>query len=102
MSNAANSLETKQKFNQFIAKVQTELDQAVHHGTDHELFIASYLTGHFSLLASHAKNNDDYTLQAVEDCMITSLNTAFANKELAETDQQQVLDLWQRLFRQYS
>lgn len=102
MPNSMNSPTVKQTFSLFVDDVQTELDKVVLKGSDQQLFIASYLTGHFSLLHSHAKSNDDYSFEAIDDYMISSLNVAFANKELAEADQQQVLDLWQQLFHQYA
>lgn len=102
MPNSVNSPAVKQTFFDFVDRVQSELDKVVQQGSEQELFIASYLTGHFSLLHRDAQYNDDYSMQAVDDYMISSLNVAFANKELAEAEQQQVLDLWQQLFHQYA
>jgi hypothetical protein len=102
MPNSINSPAVKQTFDYFVDAVQNELDKVVQHGSDQQLFIASYLTGHFSLLHSQGKSNDDYSLQAADDYMLSSLNMAFANKELADADQQQVMGLWQQLFRQYA
>ncbi|MFQ3234511.1 MAG: hypothetical protein ACI9C4_000062 [Paraglaciecola sp.] len=102
MPNSVNSSAIEQTFTSFVDAIQNELDKVVLHGSDQQLFVASYLTGHFSLLYSHGKTNDDYSLQGADDYMISSLQKAFANKELAETDQLQVMALWQQIFRQHA
>ena len=81
----------------FIQKTERYLDQVVEHGNDQQLFIASYLQGHFAVAAGQSQVQQMTLIEQLAGLMNTSLNAAFENKELAEEDQDQVLHLWQTL-----
>ncbi|MEW9799103.1 YfcL family protein [Alteromonas sp. CYL-A6] len=80
-----------------INVIEHALDDVVNTGSDDELFVASYLQGHFAVIARALEMDEHATLDALDDQMRKSLVTAFRNKELEEADQEQVLLLWQRL-----
>jgi hypothetical protein len=69
----------------------------VEHGNDQELFIASYLQGHFAVEAGQSQVQQMTQVKQLAELMDTSLTSAFSNNELAIDDQQQVLSLWQTL-----
>jgi hypothetical protein len=81
----------------FIQKTEDYLDQVVEHGNDQELFIASYLQGHFAVAAGQSQVRQMTQIRQLDELMNTSLDAAFDNNELAADDQQQVLSLWQIL-----
>ncbi|WP_394223249.1 YfcL family protein [Alteromonas gracilis] len=80
-----------------IAKIETSLDDVVNHGSDDELFIASYLQGHFAVEARQMEMQEDATVDKLNQKMLESLDSAFANNELESEDAQQVKALWARL-----
>ncbi|GAA0366007.1 hypothetical protein GCM10009092_32940 [Bowmanella denitrificans] len=88
---------SEQRFNQFVDEVEAAFDQAVMDGSDHELFISSYLSGHFSLMVARALNSAEYCLEKLDSAMQQSLTQAFANRELESADQAQVQALWQKM-----
>jgi len=61
------------------------------------LFIASYLQGHFAVEARQLEMQEDATVAMLNDKMLESLNSAFANNELESEDAKQVKALWARL-----
>ena len=81
-----------------IARIEAALDDVVNHGSDDELFIASYLQGHFAVEARQLEMHADASLALLDEKMINSLNNAFNNKELEGDDAAQVKQLWSRLF----
>lgn len=81
----------------FIQQTERYLDQVVGHGDDQELFIASYLQGHFAVAAGQSQVQNMTQVEQLSELMDTSLNNAFSNNELVADDQQQVLNLWQTL-----
>jgi|TARA_R110002111_G_scaffold20353_2_gene48701 hypothetical protein len=81
----------------FIQKTEDYLDQVVENGNDQELFIASYLQGHFAVAAGQSQVRHMTQVRQLDELMNTSLDAAFDNNELAVDDQQQVLSLWQIL-----
>lgn len=81
----------------FIQKTEGYLDQVVEHGNDQELFIASYLQGHFAVAAGQSQVQRMTQVEQLSELMHTSLGQAFANNELEADDQKQVLSLWQNL-----
>jgi len=83
-----------------IGQIEEALDGVVDHGDDDELFIASYLQGHFAVIARQQEMESDATLSSLDDAMQGSLQAAFDNKELDDGDQEKVLALWQRLLHQ--
>ncbi|AGH43491.1 YfcL family protein [Paraglaciecola psychrophila] len=81
----------------FIQKTERYLDQVVEHGNDQQLFIASYLQGHFAVEAGQSQVQQMTQIQQLAELMDTSLTSAFSNQELSTDDQQQVFSLWQTL-----
>ena len=81
----------------FIQKTERYLDQVVEHGNDQQLFIASYLQGHFAVAAGQSQVKQMILIEQLAQLMNTSLTAAFENKELSKEDQVQVLRLWQTL-----
>lgn len=83
--------------NSFIAKAEDYLDRVVDTGSDQELFISSYLQGHFAVEAAQQQLADTSSISQLDAAMQQSLQCAFDAGELEERDQQQVWALWQRL-----
>ena len=83
-----------------IAKIESALDDVVNHGSDDELFIASYLQGHFAVESRQLEMQQDATLALLNTQIRSSLESAFANNELEADDAKQVSALWERLFSQ--
>jgi len=81
----------------FIQQTERYLDQVVEHGNDQELFIASYLQGHFAVAAGQSQVQNMTQVEQLAQLMDTSLTSAFSHNELVADDQQQVLNLWQTL-----
>ena len=81
----------------FIRKTERYLDEVVEHGNDQQLFIASYLQGHFAVVAGQSQVKQMTQVEQLAGLMDTSLTAAFDNNELVADDQQQVLSLWQTL-----
>ncbi|MFT7259183.1 MAG: hypothetical protein ACI9MS_001038 [Glaciecola sp.] len=84
-------------------KMQAHLDSFIADGSDHELFIASYLHGHFDVAVANVEKlieegdaNPISTLQATLDAQ---LQKAFENNELSSEDAEQVTALFNCLFR---
>ncbi len=80
-----------------IAQIEEKLDDVVNHGSDDDLFIASYLQGHFMVVARPLEVQPDATTETLDEGMRRSFTAAFRNRELDEVDQDKVLALWQRL-----
>ena len=80
-----------------IARIEAALDDVVNHGSDDELFIASYLQGHFAVEARQVEMQHDATLTTLNEKMNDSLCRAFENKELDNDDAARVTQLWDRL-----
>lgn len=81
-----------------IAKIEALLDDVVNHGNDDELFIASYLQGHFAVEARQLEMVEGASLSMLNDKMTDSLQRAFDNNELDPQDAELVKALWSRLF----
>lgn len=80
-----------------IEKIESQLDDVVNHGSDEDLFIASYLQGHFMVVARPLEVEPDATIETLDEGMRKSFINAFRNRELDEDDQDKVLAMWQRL-----
>ena len=80
-----------------IAEMEASLDDVVNHGSDDELFIASYLQGHFAVEARQLEMREDASLELLNEKMLSSLDSAFKNNELESEDAKQVKALWARL-----
>lgn len=81
----------------FIQQTESYLDKVVEHGDDQQLFIASYLQGHFAVAAGQSQVQQMTEIKQLSKLMDVSLQSAFDNNELVAEDQQQVLSLWQLL-----
>ena len=81
----------------FIQQTESYLDKVVEHGDDQQLFIASYLQGHFAVAAGQSQVQQMTQVKQLSQLMEVSLQSAFDNYELVAEDQQQVLSLWQLL-----
>lgn len=88
---------TEQQFIAYIEEIEQHFYQVVAEGSDQELFVSSYLNGHFDLMVSRAMNMGIYSAWALDKAVRESLQQAFDNQELEPADQQQVISLWQRL-----
>jgi hypothetical protein len=81
------------------------LESFIADGSDQELFIASYLHGHFDLAIVKAEKADVAVtpdelarILFLEQALIEQLQLAFDNNELENNDQIEVLNLVKRLF----
>jgi hypothetical protein len=92
-----SSKQQQNELTSFIHKTECYLDQVVQHGNDQELFIASYLQGHFAVQAGQSQVQKMTQVKQLAELMDTSLTAAFSHNELIADDQQQVLGLWQIL-----
>lgn len=88
---------TAESFLYTVECIEQQLHAQVDEGSDQELFISSYLLGHFSLQVANAELENDWDLGNLDTRMQTSLQQAFNNKELEAADQHQVVELWQHL-----
>ncbi|GGD67327.1 YfcL family protein [Lacimicrobium alkaliphilum] len=88
---------TEEQFVQHIEEIEQHFHQTIAQGSEQELFISSYLNGHFDLMVSRALNMGIYNTEALDQAIRQSLQKAFDNSELEPDDQQQVITLWQRL-----
>lgn len=50
-----------------IAEIEASLDDVVNHGSDDELFIASYLQGHFAVEARQLEMREDASLELLNE-----------------------------------
>jgi hypothetical protein len=89
-----------QDFVQLVGQLESALDQVVDHGTDDELFIASYLQGHLALVAKPMEVVPGSNLEKLDSALTASLSDAYDNKELTDDDQVKVSALWSRLKRE--
>ena len=87
---------------QQLDQIERALDSYVEHGTDHELFIAGYLHGHVSLCTSQLFTQPEPSIHVLNEIVKQSLDEAFANHELADSDQDSVLQMWQQLISRLS
>ncbi|MFT5676796.1 MAG: hypothetical protein ACI808_002745 [Paraglaciecola sp.] len=95
---------TSSECESFIEQTQEYLDTVVINGSDHELFIASYLTGHFALVVGQAQVEKDaageqMSIVHLNGLMLNSLDSAFLQNELEKDEQKQVLSLWKIIIK---
>jgi hypothetical protein len=83
----------------YVSDVLAYFDTVVEQGTDQQLFIASYLQGHFSLVISQVLASSDSSMLQIDTTMRASLTSAFSQQELSPQDQKQTLNLWDRLYK---
>lgn len=89
---------THSGFEEKVNVIEHKLDSVVDTGSDDELFYASYLQGHFSVVASLLLQTNEPSMLDLNAKMQTSLNNAFENNELEKPDQHHVLNLWENMF----
>ncbi|MCW8108320.1 YfcL family protein [Alteromonas ponticola] len=87
----SNHLEVK------LDAIESKLDAVVDNGSDDELFVASYLRGHFDLVACKLLALPQAGTTELDENIRTSLQQAFAQGELESHDQQKVAKLWEEL-----
>jgi hypothetical protein len=90
-------LEAKERF----------LDQFIDHGSEHALFVSSYIHGHFSVVAAnmpHTLVNLDEFTSTFKARLYSTVEQAIANKELSSDDANAVLEMLGAMFenRPYS
>jgi hypothetical protein len=90
---------------QAIVKADDYFLDIVEQGSDHALFIAGYLQGHYFIVLAQAQlaetSSDSHTsLGDFKARMHSNVNKAFANHELESADQHAVSDLIEQLFAQ--
>jgi hypothetical protein len=88
---------------QAIVKAEDYFLDIVEQGSDHALFIAGYLQGHYFIVLAQAQlaeqSTDSTTSLSEFKLMLQSnVNQAFANHELETSDQHAVRDLIEQLF----
>lgn len=93
------------RFFENVDKMQSHLDSFIVDGSDQELFIASYLHGHFDVAVAETEKKlesqelvPDAALQSLHDTLHLALDNAFANQELSDKDAVQVRELLNNLF----
>lgn len=80
-----------------VTHIEQALDSVVDHGSDDELFIASYLQGHFAVISRPMEVDPQASVAQLDAAVTASLDDAFANRELEPEDANQVRQLWQDL-----
>lgn len=83
----------------FIQQTENYLDMVVETGNDQQLFIASYLQGHFAVQAGQSQVQNMQYKEDLNQLMQTSLHQAFVNNELEALEQKQVSELWELLLQ---
>lgn len=97
------------EFQAYLDKKEAFLDAYIETGTDHELFLASYIHGHFSVIAARLLNaindtiNEAYLIsdwKELTDKLLTdSIDKAIANNELTTEDTKDVLLMRESLLK---
>jgi len=84
-------------------KMQAHLDSFIADGSDHELFIASYLHGHFDVAVANVEKliekGEENPISTLHSKLQVQLKSAFENNELSDQDAQQVSELFHFLFQ---
>lgn len=84
-------------------KMQAHLDSFIANGSDQELFIASYLHGHFDVAVASIEKlieqGHDQPISRLQSTLETQLAQAFENNELSVEDAEQVTQLLTTLFQ---
>lgn len=92
----------------YLDEKEAMLDVHIDAECDHALFIASYIHGHFSVIAANVMHsvqspqNQGVTLKQwhcqVQNMLTGSINDAIANNELAQEDAKDVVNMTNMLF----
>ncbi len=84
-------------------KMQAHLDSFIAVGSDHELFIASYLHGHFDVAVANVEKliekGEKNPISTLYNALEAQLTSAFENNELSDQDAQEVTKLFHFLFQ---
>jgi hypothetical protein len=88
---------TLDKFEKAVDRCQELFDTFVDQGTDEELFISSYLSGHFDLIVGQAFIKKNYAFFDLDRSIINSLEAGFETDNLTADEQEKALQLWHRL-----
>lgn len=95
----------KEVFYTKVDSIVAGLESFISDGTDQELFIASYLHGHFDLAIVKAEKADvpdvpdeSVRISYLKQALTEQLQEAFDNNELNDNDQAEVFSLVERLF----
>lgn len=103
-----NSENVIEQFSAYLDDKEGMLDAYIDAGSEHDLFIASYIHGHFSVVAAnimHSANSPQnlgvtlaqWQLQT-QEMLSSSIEQAIVNNELAGDDASDVLNMTGRLF----
>lgn len=92
---------TLDQFETAIDLCQQQFDAVVDSGTDEDLFISSYLAGHFDLIVGQALMNQDYAFERLNRQLIQSLNNAFSSDNLSTHEQEKTTQLWLKLSQNF-
>lgn len=103
-----NPLSTHEQLHQYLDQKEYFLDQFIDSGSDQELFVASYIHGHFSVIAANIvsvlsqANSQDYTFEQYQQSFVSMLSTsvqrAIDNNELDNKDAEQVINMLDSMF----
>lgn len=95
-------------FTEYLDETEALLDAYIDSGSDHELFIASYIHGHYSVIAAnlvhavHCSQNQNARLaqwqKQTQHMLMQSIDDAIANNELAVCDAKDVIKMRDSLF----
>ena len=84
-------------------KMQAHLDSFIVDGSDQELFIASYLHGHFDIAVAHVEKLTELgqtdPISMLNSTLEIQLQEAFNNNELSADDAKQVTLLFTKIFQ---
>lgn len=84
-------------FVDIVNQLEQTLDNAVNVGSDDDLFIASYLQGHLSVVAKPMEIQANASVSLLNKKLKENLSEAFENKELEPEDQAKVIQMWSDL-----
>ncbi len=88
-------------FVDIVNQLEQSLDNVVNVGSDDDLFIASYLQGHVSVVAKPMEIQANANVSLLDEKVKENLSEAFENKELEPEDQAKVIQMWNELVGSY-
>jgi hypothetical protein len=86
---------------QYLDAKECFLDQFIDQGSDHALFVSSYIHGHFSVVAANMPHNIENVDKFTRDFntrLHDTIERAIADKELSEDDADAVLNMLAKMF----
>lgn len=88
---------------QYLDDKESFLDAFIDTGTEHDLFVSSYIHGHFSVQAAQLAIGDTQStaslIESFEQALQTSIFIAIENNELSQSDAQDVRTMLKALFK---